>query len=112
MARTACAGLYASGDIEFPDAVAGATCKRVTEDPAALEGRSALAVLGITASCKYGQALGEAERPLRGDELRGLGPRQVMLDAVGELTGDHDPTRGEPDFPGWWTGNLPPGALP
>ena len=64
-----------SGDIEFPDAVAGATCKQVTEDPAALEGRSALAVLGITASCKYGQALGEANGHYEETNSGELGPQ-------------------------------------
>ena len=33
-----CAALHAAGIIEFPDAVAGATCKAVTEDPSLLAG--------------------------------------------------------------------------
>jgi hypothetical protein len=107
-----CAALYASGDIEFPDAVAGATCKHITEDPTALEGKSALAALGISASCKYGQALGEANGHYEETNSASWDLSQVILDSVAQLTGDHDATQVNPDFPGWWTGNLPPGALP
>ena len=69
-----CAALHAAGVIEFPDAVAGATCKAVTEDPSLLADYGPAAE-AVAASCRYGQALGEAERPLRGDELGRLGPR-------------------------------------
>ena len=55
-----CAALHAAGVIEFPDAIAGATCKAVTEDPSLLAayGPAAEAVAG---SCRYGQAFGEAD---------------------------------------------------
>ena len=107
-----CASLFASGDIEFPDAVAGETCKRVTEDPNALDGRSPLAQLGIPASCKYGQALGQANGHYEETNSASWDLAQVILDSVASLTGDHDPTQVNPAFPGWWKGNLPPGALP
>ena len=107
-----CATLFASGDIEFPDAVAGETCKRVTEDPNALDGRSPLAQLGIPASCKYGQALGQANGHYEETNSASWDLAQVILDSVASLTGDHDPTQVNPAFPGWWKGNLPPGALP
>jgi hypothetical protein len=35
-----------------------------------------------------------------------------MLDAIGQLTGSADPTEVNPDFPGWYEKNLPPGDLP
>jgi hypothetical protein len=35
-----------------------------------------------------------------------------MLDAIGKLTGNADATEVNPDFPGWYEKNLPPGDLP
>ena len=84
-----CAQLYAAGDIEFPDAVAGTTCKRSPRTRPRSTARIALAAFAIPASCKYGQALGEAERPLRGDELARAGtspPTSSTRSAA--LTGD------------------------
>jgi hypothetical protein len=37
---------------------------------------------------------------------------QDMMNAVGALTGNFDPTQVNPAFPGWWQGYLPPGNLP
>jgi hypothetical protein len=107
-----CAQLFESGEIEFADAVAGATCKGVAEDPTALEGRPPLAVLGIGASCKYGQALGEAAGHYEETNSASWDLAQAVLDTVGTLTGDHDPSEVNADFPGWWSGHLPPGRLP
>ena len=58
----ACARLHQAGLIDFPDAVSGARCKELADDPSALaalpEGAARDAVVG---SCRYGQAMG---RPL------------------------------------------------
>jgi hypothetical protein len=108
----ACANLYATGAIEFPDAVAATTCKRVTEDPNALAGKDALTAFGITASCEYGQALGEANGHYEETNSAGWDLAADMLQAVGALTHDTDPTQVNPAFPGYWAGYLPPGNLP
>ncbi len=101
-----------AGEIEFPDAVAGITCKDVTENPAALDGRDPTAAFAITASCSYGQALGEAEGHYEETNSASWDQAADMLAAVGRLTGDSDPTQVNPDFAGWWPGYLPPGDLP
>jgi hypothetical protein len=108
----ACAQLYASRDIEFPDAVAGTTCKAVTENPDLLEGRSDLAKLAVPASCRYGQALGEANGHYEETNSASWDLAQAVLDAVAAVTGDADASQVNPAFPGWWAGHLPPGDLP
>jgi len=106
-----CAALHAGGLIEFPDAVAGETCKRVTEDPSQLEPYGPYAPL-IAGSCRYGQALGEAQGHYEETNSAGWDMAQDMLKAVGVLTGNFDETEVNPAFPGWWEGYLPPGNLP
>ncbi|MGK2928374.1 MAG: hypothetical protein ACSLFO_02235 [Acidimicrobiales bacterium] len=107
-----CAGLHEAGHIEFPDAVAGTTCKEVTEDPARLSEYPSLAGFVIGASCRYGQALGEAEGHYEETNSVGWDVAADMMAAVAAITGDPDPTQVNPDFPGWWQGFLPPGDLP
>ena len=106
-----CAALHAGGLIEYPDAVAGATCKRVTEDPSLLAAYGQYAPL-IAGSCRYGQALGEAQGHYEETNSAGWDIANDMLDAIGKLTGNVDPTEVNPDFPGWYEKNLPPGDLP
>jgi hypothetical protein len=106
-----CAALNAGGLIEYPDSVAGATCKRITEDPGQLAPYGDYAPL-IAASCRYGQALGEASGHYEETNSAGWNIAQDMLDAVGALAGNSDATQVNPTFPGWWQGYLPPGALP
>lgn len=106
-----CAALHAGGLIEFPDAVAGETCKRVTEDPSQLEPYGPYAPL-IAGSCRYGQALGEAQGHYEETNSAGWDMAQDMLNAVGVLTGNYDETEVNPAFPGWWEGYLPPSNLP
>jgi hypothetical protein len=108
----ACASLYAAGAIEFPDAVAGTTCKAVTDDPSLLANYPEPARTAVAASCRYGQALGEAEGHYEETNSAGWDVAQDMMDAVAALTGNADPTEVNPDFPGWWQGFLPPGDLP
>ena len=107
-----CAALHAAGLIEFPDAVAGATCKRITEDPDALAAYPPPYDQLIVASCRYGQALGEADGHYEETNSAGWDMVQDMMDAVGALTGNFDATEVNPAFPGWWEGYLPPGDLP
>jgi hypothetical protein len=106
-----CAALHAGGLIEYPDAVAGATCKRITEDPSQLAPYGPYAPL-IAGSCRYGQALGEAKGHYEETNSAGWDIAQDMMDAVGALTGNLDSTEVNPAFPGWWEGYLPPGSLP
>ena len=106
-----CAALHAGGLIEYPDAVSGATCKRVTEDPGQLAAYGPYAPL-IAGSCRYGQALGEAQGHYEETNSAGWDIANDMLEAIGNLTGNADPTEVNPDFPGWYEKNLPPGDLP
>ena len=103
-----CAALHAAGIIEFPDAVAGATCKAVTEDPSLLAGYGPAAE-AVAASCRYGQALGEANDHYEETNSAGWDLEADILAAVGVLTGDTNPASVNPDFPGWWMGYTPPG---
>jgi hypothetical protein len=105
------AALHAGGLIEYPDAVSGATCKRVTEDPSQLAAYGRYAPL-IAGSCRYGQALGEAQGHYEETNSAGWDIANDMLDAIGKLTGSADATEVNPDFPGWCEKNLPPGDLP
>lgn len=108
----ACAALHAAGAIEFPDAVAGTTCKAVTDDPGLLAGFPEPARTVVAGSCLYGQALGEAEGHYEETNSAGWDLAQDMMDAVAAVTGNDDTSEVNPDFPGWWQGYLPPGSLP
>jgi hypothetical protein len=107
-----CAALHAGGLIEYPDAIAGASCKRIAEDPGALGGYPEEYAGIIEASCQYGQALGEADGHYEETNSAGWDIVEDMMSAVGAITGNRDATTVNPDFPGWWQGNLPPGNLP
>jgi hypothetical protein len=107
-----CAALHAGGLIEYPDSIAGTTCKRITEDPGQLAPYPPDIAQIIAASCRYGQALGEAEGHYEETNSAGWDIAQDMLNAVGALTGNTDATEVNPNFPGWWEGYLPPGDLP
>ena len=101
-----CATLFANGSIEYPDSVAGTTCKELTENP--VPGTPFL----VAASCRYGQALGEANAHYEETNSAGWDLVEDMLNAVAAITGNDDDTQVNPDFPGWWPGLLPPGDLP
>jgi hypothetical protein len=107
-----CAALHAAGAIEYPDAVAGTTCKRITEDPSQLGAYPPEVAQVIAGSCRYGQALGEADGHYEETNSAGWDMVQDMMNAVGAITGNWDPTEVNPDFPGWWEDHLPPGDLP
>ncbi|MDX1734044.1 MAG: hypothetical protein R3228_06750 [Halioglobus sp.] len=107
-----CEALHGLGFIEYPDAVAGATCKRVTEDPSVLSDYPGLVADVIEGSCRYGQALDEADGHYEETNAAGWDLVEDMMRAVGDITTNHDATEVNPDFPGWWQDNLPPGDLP
>ena len=99
-----CQALYEAGAIEYPDAVAGATCKAITEDPSLLAayGPAAEAVAG---SCRYGQALDEAQDHYEETNSAGWDLHADILDAVAALTGNASTDTVNPDLPGyWWDG--------
>jgi hypothetical protein len=104
-----CQALHDAGVIEFPDAVAGTTCKAITEDPALLKQYPPDAAQAVSASCRYGQAFGQAQNHYEETNAAGWDLAEDMLDAVTALTGDEDPTQVNPDFPGYWEGYPPPG---
>jgi hypothetical protein len=104
-----CQALHDAGVIEYPDGVAGETCKAITEDPGRLDQYPAEAAQALAASCRYGQALGEAQSHYEETNAAGWDLAQDMLDAVAALTGDDDPEMVNPRFPGYWKGFPPPG---
>jgi hypothetical protein len=101
-----CAALHAAGVIEYPDSIAGATCKAITEDPSLL-GAYGPAAEAVAGSCRYGQAFGEADDHYEETNSAGWDLEADLLAAVAALSGSNDPTRENPSFPGWWTGHLP-----
>ena len=107
-----CAALNQWGYIEYPDSIAGATCKRITEDPSQLAAYPLEVAEAIAGSCRYGQAFDEAEGHYEETNSAGWDLVEDMMRTVGEVTGNSDPTEVNPAFPGWWQGYLPPGDLP
>jgi len=103
-----CQALHDAGVIEFPDAVAGTTCKAITEDPSRLDAYPPDAALAVSASCRYGQALGEAKAHYEETNSAGWDLAADMLAAVAALTGDAHPEQVNPDFPGYWKNYPPP----
>jgi hypothetical protein len=103
-----CQALHDAGVIDFTDAVAGTTCKAITEDPARLEAYPPEAALALSASCRYGQALGEAQGHYEETNSAGWDLAADMLAAVAALTGDSSPAQINPHFPGYWKGYPPP----
>jgi hypothetical protein len=103
-----CQALHDAGVIEHPDAVAGTTCKATTEDPTLLEGYPPDAALAVSASCRYGQALGEAQGHYEETNSAGWDLAADMLAAVAALTDDANPAEVNPDFPGYWFDFPPP----
>lgn len=110
-----CQALYDAGVIEYPDAVAGATCKRLAEDPAAVGQLAATygsdAVTAVVGSCTYGQALDESADHYEETNSAGWDLHADILDAVTALTGNASTETVNPDLPGyWWDGDQ--GFLP
>lgn len=101
-----CQALYELGAIEYPDGVAGTTCKAITEDPSLLAayGPAAEAVAG---SCMYGQAFDETDDHYEETNSVGWDLEADIMAAVAALTGNDDPTTVNGNFPGWWSGLTP-----
>ncbi|MDA2967194.1 MAG: hypothetical protein O3B91_06680 [Actinomycetota bacterium] len=105
-----CADLNARGIIEYPDAVGGLTCKKITDDAAALAayGDDAAAVAAV---CRYGQALGrelgEPEGHYEETNAAGWDLVDDMWDAATRLFGAQGSGRINPDNPGY-TIQYPP----
>ena len=101
----ACEQLHTIGAIEFPDGVAGETCKRLAEDPVAVAELVARfgpdAAQGVVASCDYGQTIAEALGHYPETNSAGWDLGTDILAAVGRLTGNFDPSEVNPDFPGY-----------
>lgn len=93
-----CATLHAAGVVEFADGVAGATCKRLADAATAAEDVHE----AVRASCRYGQALGEAAGHYEESNSVGWDAAQDMFDAVARLTGTRDTTAVNPVFAGFW----------
>src|ERR671919_547017 len=103
-----CQALHEAGGIEHPDAVAGTTCKAITEDPSRLDDYPPDAALAVSASCRYGQALGEAQGHYEETNSAGWDLAADMMAAVAALTGDANPAEVNPDFQGYWLEFPPP----
>ncbi len=102
----ACQSFYDNGYIEFPDAVAGATCKQLLDDPASSPIPEPYNIL-VATTCIYGQAFGEADGHYEETNSASWDLAAAMLDSVGRITGDTNPSQVNPNFPGWWQNNLP-----
>jgi hypothetical protein len=61
----------------------------------------------IAGSCRYGQALGEAEDHYEETNSLGWDLETDILAAVGRLTGNDDPSAVNEDFVGRWIGYTP-----
>ena len=109
-AGATCVDLNARGIIEHADAVGGLTCKKITDDAAALEeyGDDAAAVAAV---CRYGQALGrelgEPEGHYEETNAAGWDLVDDMWDAATVLFGGQGSGRINPDNPGY-TIQYPP----
>ena len=88
-----CQSVFEEGLIEFPDSVGGATCKRIAEHPSPDD------AFVVIASCKYGQAFGEAQGHYEETNSAGWDLAEDMLSAVAAITGNDDATDVNPDFP-------------
>ena len=102
-----CQALNALGFIEYPDSIAGATCKAITEDPTLLGAYPPQVAQAIAGSCQYGQAFDEAEDHYEETNSAGWDLEGDILAAVATITGNADPTTINPAFPGWWPGLTP-----
>ena len=101
----ACARLNAAGVIEFVDGVSGSTCKSIADRGS--ETSMDTVHEAVLASCRYGQALGEAAGHYEETNSVGWDAAQDMFDAVARLTGSRDATQVNPEFPGYWHGYRP-----
>lgn len=103
-----CAALHASGHIDFPDAVSGARCKELIEDPAAVAALPESARAAVVGSCRYGQAMGRAAGHYEETNSVGWDAAADMIAAIGQLTGVSDRSQINPRFEGYYHRYPPP----
>jgi hypothetical protein len=106
-----CAQLHADGWLDYPDSIAGQTCKEIYEDPHRLDGYPTNVAFFLNASCRYGQALGEAQGHYEETNSAGWDLAADLLQAVSQLTGDSNPAMVNPSFAGYWSGYPPPADI-
>jgi hypothetical protein len=104
----ACRALHDAGFIDHADAVSGTQCKAITEDPSLLSQYPSEVAQAIAASCRYGQAFGEAEGHYEETNGAGWDVAADMMAAVTALTGDANPAMVNPAFAGYWQKYPPP----
>ncbi|MBA2355491.1 MAG: hypothetical protein H0V80_12580, partial [Acidobacteria bacterium] len=107
-AAGACAAMHASGAIDFPDAVSGTRCKGLTEDPTQVAALPATARQAVLASCRYGQALGQAVGHYEETNSVGWDAAADLITALSRLTGSRDLTMINEQFPGYHHRHPPP----
>lgn len=100
-----CADLNARGIIPHPDSIDGATCKKITDDPAALKEYSPTDASAVAAICRYGQALGRELGEPEGhyEETNAAGWDLVtdLWNAATTLFGEKGTGRINPENPGY-----------
>ncbi len=107
----ACQVLKALGHIDYPDALSGARCKQITENPATLESvPEGQLRLAVDYSCRYGQALGQARGHYEETNAVGWDIAADLHAAVQRLLGTTSSAQRNPSFVGYWQGKrgIPP----
>ncbi len=102
-----CAKLHAAGLIDFPDAIAGARCKSLVEDPAATAALPDAARDAVLASCRYGQAMGRAAGHYEETNSVGWDAAADMIAATAQLTGVSDRSQVNERFAGHYHRHPP-----
>lgn len=106
-----CADLFARGVIPYADAIDGPTCKKITDDPTALQAYEPNDAEAVAALCRYGQALGrelgEPEGHYEETNAAGWDLIQDFWDAITALFGASSSGRINPENLGY-TIQYPP----
>ena len=103
-----CARLHAAGLIDFPDAVSGARCKALADDPATAAALPEAARTAIVSSCRYGQVAGRAAGHYEETNAVGWDVAEDMLAAVSQVTGVTDRAQVNEAFEGFHHRYPPP----
>ena len=103
-----CARLHAAGIIDFPDAISGARCKGLADNPAAAEALPETTRAAVLGSCTYGQAMGEAHGHYEETKSVGWDAAADMIAAFGDLTGNPDRSQVNEQFAGYHHRYPPP----
>ena len=110
----ACQAAFDAGVIDFADGVGGPLCKRITDDPRALDGVAPDLAKVAFDSCRYGQALGrEFGEPAGHYEETNSAGWDLVADtwaAAVQLFGRDNPSQINPDNAGF-TPEYPPSGF-